>query len=393
MRNAVVVAMSIVCTSCSVIVVPLDAGPTGGGGAIGGGATGGGGADAGGGGPIASCSVYTPCDSLTRRVDKTYLNIMLLLDESSSMQYNYKWQAVKVAVQTFLVAPTSSGLRVGLQYFPTRNPSECSIDYYETPAVALGELPTNEAPLRTSLEAQAIPTNSGTPMLPALLGTLNYTRDYIRAATSGNHRGIVVLATDGLPDTSCIDGTFSVPNTIENVALVAREAYNNGQDGGIRTFVIGVGTALAELDTVAEAGGTGKSLVVDVGVTADKNAFLDALEGIRRSASGCDFPVLPATVSLDSSRANVTFTNDDGGVVCINQLRGGLGECTDESGESVDGWYFTNPINGYVTADGGRVDAGDPTADNVLRLCPKTCDFISGGVTGSMKTEFSCRPQ
>ncbi len=320
---------------------------------------------------------FFPCRTDDRQVALIPLDILLLLDESGSMLADSKWQAVKSAAEGFVTAPTSNGLRVGLQYFPGRYPAYCTLAEYEAPAVPISLLPESSFNLQSSLASQNVSGSNGSPTVPAVTGSLNYLRSYVSDA-GADHKGILVFATDGLPDYSCTSGMDggALPNNVANIVKVAEEAYNGAPS--IQTFVIGVGANLGFLNEVAAAGGSGSALLVDVGANTSSDSFVRALDGIRRSALGCDFAPPrnydPAVVNIN--RAFFTFTENQKEIV--------FPEVPSEMDCSADGgfgWYFTNPNQ---TADGGS---------NVIRLCKGSCDYFIGGATGTARVRYACSTQ
>ncbi len=177
-------------------------------------------------------------------------------------------------------------------------------------------------------------------------------------------KAAIVLATDGVPDSSCAGSSSGLLNSLDNVALVASNAVNS--DYPVKTFVIGVGKELGALDEIADAGGTNKAVLVDTAGNADVQ-FLAALTQIRRDALDCSFAV-PDLESIQKTLARVRFVPDDGSpaigvppVQTVNDCMNGVG------------WYFDNP-----------------TLPTKLTLCDATCDEVTRGKTGQLYVEFAC---
>src|SRR5678815_2700402 len=100
------------------------------------------------------------------------LAIYVLLDQSLSMDNDNKWHQATAALSAFVDDPASSGLAVGLQYFPLI--SACDPAGYAIPAIPIAALPGNAAAIKDSLASQ---TPFGeTPTLPALRGAIEYAR-------------------------------------------------------------------------------------------------------------------------------------------------------------------------------------------------------------------------
>ena len=327
-----------------------------------------------------------PCHTVSTTITVNPLDIMMLLDESGSMAYQFKWFAVKDAVQSFVTNRRFSGMGVGIQYFPTRTPPLCRLADYLSPEVPIGTLPDHSATLTTSLNRQVINSLNSTPMSPALAGTGEYLRTYV--ATKPGHQGLVVLMTDGLPDNTCTRGDTTstpevYPNTIPNVVRTAERAYTGNPP--IKTFVVGVGKNLQDLNEIADAGGTKAAILVDVQADNATRQFVDALESIRRSALGCEFN-LPSTRLADGTLIDPNFVwmrlypeGDDPSLIVQVPT---IASCTGD-GSPKYGWYFFRP-----GADSqGSFDAG---SSDVIRLCPATCDYITSGITGKIQADFRC---
>lgn len=77
------------------------------------------------------------CAAQTQKAEKIPLDMYVMLDTSSSMSdpvgttTTSKWTAIRNALTTFLRDPSSSGIGVGLQYFPLETPNvpdQCDVD-------------------------------------------------------------------------------------------------------------------------------------------------------------------------------------------------------------------------------------------------------------------------
>ena len=342
----------------------LDGGPDG---SAQGGGTGTGGGQGTGGGSGADAGedpLFPACVDVGRPVLLAPLDLMLLLDVSGSMDYDYKWAGVKSALKSFVGDARFDGLGVGVQYFPLV--AQCNVAAYTAPAVPFGLLPGNQGRIVNSLDEQRM--SGGTPTVPALEGAVAYTKSYLQlGAADAGRKAAVVLATDGVPDQSCagVSGADAgLPNNLDNVVQVALGAANSSPE--VRTFVIGVGSELGALNKIAVAGGTGKAVLVDVAANADVQ-FLAALTQIRRDALGCDFPV-PYLQSVDLNKAQVVFVPSDGSAHVFMPRRADRAACL-----GGQGWYFD-----------------DPLVPTKVVLCEPSCDLITQGRTGDLKVQFAC---
>lgn len=305
------------------------------------------------------------CASIGRRVTLVPLDLLVLLDVSGSMDYDLKWVAVKSALKSFVSRGDLGGFGMGLQFFPAR--AQCRVDAYESPSVPIAPLPANSSTIIGSLEAQRM--SGGTPTVPALQGAVNYVKAHLADAANAGHRAAIVLATDGMPDTSCSGADVSdagvLPNSITNVAAVARAAASSSPE--VKTFVVGVGSELGPLDAVADAGGTTSAVLVDVAGNADVQ-FLAALTRIRHEALGCDFAIPTGTTDVDLTKARIRFEPDQGGEVVRVPRKADGNACG-----VGQGWYFDVPA-----------------APTKVLLCEATCGMITGGSSGIFRVEFAC---
>jgi len=287
------------------------------------------------------------------------LDMLLLLDTSYSMDFDSKWLAVRNATKAFVNDPSFTGLGVGIQYYPL--PKQCSADDYATPAVGFGLLPSGASAISTSLDLQRMA--GGTPMVPALTGAMTYCATWM--VDNPTRRAVIVLATDGIPDNTCLVGSANVlPNSLQNVVHVAKDGALAAP--AITTFVIGVGSELTSLDQIAVAGGTTKAILLDVSKNVEA-AFLKALNDIRSRAS-CEFKIPPAQGGkIDFTQVEIDFE--------LKGVTESFHEVKDRAScpPSADGWYFDKPDK--------------PTK---IMLCDDTCTKVQASEDGKLSIRFGC---
>lgn len=240
---------------------------------------------------------------------------------------------------------------------------------------------THRAALMDKLATSQFSTNSDTPLrnagLTPIEGTLRSAGQYFFAAdrdsfdaASGvstalppaNQCGVqnfVVLVTDGLPS---VDKTG---NKISNTAAGIRAAADEAAallTAGTRTYVVGFGLPPGVdgtlLDEIAEAGGTGKTLLANDSETLDNalsGIFLDIFNRASSSSAaavlannargeGAVFQALYSPSIQDTDGAEVTWTGSLFGLF-IDQS-GLLREDTNSNGK-LDG-YDTDRVANYV---------------------------------------------
>lgn len=296
------------------------------------------------------------------------LDMFVLLDQSGSMQeHEDRWTPVTTAIKTFVGLPELARTGVALQYFPLGSSDEikCLAATYETPAVAMAELPANTEPIRTSIDAHFFShaeccnteEHSGTPTRPAAEGALTYMQAWLKQ--NPEHVGVLLLATDGEPSSVCDN------NKVPDVAKVLSAAASGSPQ--VKTYVIGIGSN-DKLDQLASAGGTGEhALIVDGTGVMTEQQLLTALAKIRNEALPCDYPVDDIA---DVNSLNVEWTvGADGDATRLIDV-------VDQSScakASTTGWYYD-----------------DPKQPTRINLCPETCKTLGEQVDVSVRIVEGC---
>ncbi|HVW27530.1 MAG TPA: vWA domain-containing protein [Polyangiaceae bacterium] len=288
-----------------------------------------------------------------------------------------RWDAVKGALQEFLTAPSAAGINVGIQYFGlggTPNPflpysmSSCNAPDYQGAAVEIAPLPGNATPIINSLDMHQPSTN--TPTAPALTGAINHAIGWKNMHP--DDAVIVLLVTDGEPG--------GCPGTVADVANVAKQ----GLMSSIPTYVIGItspGTTCMwdpappnqqDLDSVANAGGTGASLIVDLSKDVVQQ-FLDTMDKIRAKANPpCQYtlPPPPDGQHTDPMKVNVEYTPPGAAMGTTLLSVPSQAACDPSKG----GWYYD-----------------DPNTPKTVTLCPASCSTVTADVTGLVDIELGCK--
>ncbi len=299
------------------------------------------------------------CATTTKKAEKQPVDMVIGLDTSFSMDFDSKWPNVRDALKTFVSNPAYAELKVGLQFFPIRK--QCSVPDYQAPAVPLTLQPQASGPIGAALDLQQM--SGGTPMVPLLQGLSKY----LVANLTPGRKPVLVLATDGFPDDTCLAGdsaTGALPNTLDNAVAVADLAFKGTPS--ITTFVIGVGGELKALDAIAAAGGTGTATLIDTGGNAQAS-LLAALDGIRRKAIPCDYDI--PTGQIDAKQTNVTYTQASGQTSQLVFVGNEAG-CAKAPN---NGWYFDNEA-----------------APKKVILCAATCDAVKVDDIGHVDLVFGC---
>lgn len=303
------------------------------------------------------------CASSSKKAELTPLDLMIVQDTSYSMDFDWKWVSVKAALKAFVTNSAFDGMGVALSYFPAR--AQCRLTEYGTPAVPMGQLPWVSEDFAASLDQQSM--YGGTPMVQVLEGTYSYAKKW--AGEHPERKLVVLLATDGIPDSTCAvmaDGTPG--NSLENVIAASSKAATTSPR--IPTFVIGVGSELQALDQIAQAGGTTKAFQVDTNHDTE-GAFLKALNEIRGNALTCDLPIpLPDQSTPDFNQVAVVFKPEQGAPQLFTRVADAAG-CQSALGT---GWHFD--------------DAASPTR---IVLCDGVCQAITSSTSGQLEIVVGCR--
>ena len=137
----------------------------------------------------------------------------------------------------------------------------------------------------------------------------------------------------------------------------------------MRTFVLGVGPSLGNLNQIAAAGGTNQAYLVESGGGPE---ILQALNRIRNDARIPCTLQLPQTTgaTLDLNTVNLVYT--DAGCATTT-----LGMVPDLAGcaSGLGGWYYD-----------------DPTQPRSIRLCGASCEQVSTP-GGRLAISVGCRTQ
>jgi hypothetical protein len=275
-----------------------------------------------------------------------------------------RWSSIKDALTQFLNAPGSAGLGVGIGFFPRLNGNNvlCMPQDYATPAAPIAVLPGSAAAVQAAINAQM--PSGNTPTVPALSGAVQYATGY--AQTHPGRTVALVFASDGLP-TSCMNNN----NTIAGAGAVAEAAFRPPPGTpSIRTYVLGVGPNLQNLNLIAEKGGTVEAHLVEGGGSAE---LLNALNAIRKNALTCDYqiPIVPGKV-LDLERAVAIKVKV--GSSGMEQLIPRVEDVT-KCGATGGGWYFDVP----------------PPNSKKITLCAATCDPLLKTTGSSLTVLMGCR--
>jgi Mg-chelatase subunit ChlD len=243
---------------------------------------------------------------------------------------------------------------------------DCASSIYERPQLEFTALPSG-APAASSTLARRKPGN-GTPMQQAVQGALAYVDRYIGAHP--DHRGVVVLVTDGRPESDCPEDTTAIVSAVAAAqsGLARISLYTIGVFGPTDAVLGG-----ALLDRMAAAGGTTKAFVLQPDSDLASTA-LATLEQIRGATLPCRFTIPPPTAgALDYGKVNVHHSSGGGGGEDLGYVPDAA-HCDPTRG----GWYY----------DADPTRGGHPTQ---VVVCPASCTRINSDPQGEVELRFGCK--
>jgi hypothetical protein len=283
------------------------------------------------------------------------LDIYIMFDQSGSMytkddNVTTRMDAVRNAVGQFLHAQESQGMGAGIGYFG-HQPLDCActscnpVDYSK-PSVGLGLLPEHAGAVMGSLSK--IEPAGETPTGAAIRGACMYTQ--ARKQANANRNVVILLVTDGEPKAPLTTQKGGCNPTLEDATVAAAECLN----AGIRTYVLGIGPLLENLNMIASAGGTRNAYLVANGAVPE---ILKALNSIRKDATiPCELqiPSPAGSAKIDYQKVNIVYSDSSCSVTTFLYVKE-PGMCHPQNG----GWYYDNPEQ-----------------PGQLRLCQASCNQV-----------------
>lgn len=269
-----------------------------------------------------------------------------------------KWIPVNQAAEAFFADAKSTGMSASLGFFPKFNGNQtlCQSSDYATPSVTMRALP-DATDFKAAIAAQS-PLGS-TPTQVALTGAISYARTIATAKPA--EVTAIVLVTDGDP-TDCGGANGQAISVVKGVAAGAA----NDPKQPIKTYVIGVGSSLSNLNEIAAGGGTTKATLVSTTNPAQTSAdFRAALDQIRGQELSCNvaLPTPPDGKQLDINAVNVIVSHTGAADEVLSYNK----DCTGGTG-----WHYDNA-----------------NAPKEVELCDASCAAVrSGG--GKLAIAFGC---
>lgn len=277
-------------------------------------------------------------------------SLVFMFDRSGSMLDANKWVESSSALKSFFTDAASTGLSASLQFFPQGpvDSPECAANAYQAPAVPMTQLP-NAQQFASAINGVKVQSKAPTPTLPALTGALAYAK----SVEASGKNAAVVLVTDGEPN--------QCGSTVASVSKVAAAAA-----GSVKTYVVGVGDNLKNLNAIAAAGGTGAAILVSTTDPAKIASDLKAALGsIAAQAMTCDYkiPLPPNGQTIDPQKVNVRQSPKTGAGATLS-------------------------YNAACTGEGWRYD--NVASPSRILLCPASCDQAMKSPGTKVEVFFGC---
>ena len=285
-------------------------------------------------------------------------DIYVVFDVSGSMATkddgtNMRIDQVRAALLTFLNDPAGAGIGVGIGYFGTQPLScactSCNPADYSTPAIQIAPLPGQLPALSASLAAAA-PTGE-TPTGAALRGSCSYATAYKQAHPG--HDVVLLLVTDGEPQAPLTSRNGGCNPTLADATAAASTCLQGAVT--IRTYVLGVGPSLQNLNQIATAGGTSQAYLA---ANAGGTEILAQLNQIRKDASiPCTLQIPQASGSMPIDLHTVNVVSADAN--CKTTTIGNVASAS-ACNAQLGGWYYD-----------------PPTQPTKIQLCDVSCAAVS----------------
>jgi Mg-chelatase subunit ChlD len=320
-------------------------------------------------GSAGSSGTTSQCNQIVSDSSKVDVALLFMVDISGSMNCpvpeasppctsqpknitdTTRWTEMSPALDDFFASfKAEDGFWAGISFFSRNN--SCDASAYEKPDAEIAALPAAASGLKQAVDGQ---TPSGyTPTVPALQGALNHANSWAAAHTDQNV--VVVYATDGYPQ-QCGNS-----NTIDNAAKAAATAFAGPHQ--IRTYVLGVGPNLTDLNKIASSGGTDQAAFIDTGqdVTTQLKEKFDQIR--TAVATDCKYTVPPPPAGQSySGYVNVGYTTASSSTPVTIPF--------DDTSKCDEGWQYSADMSQII-------------------LCGSTCDEVKAA-NGMVKMEFGCQ--
>lgn len=317
------------------------------------------------------------CSQSQTTITRTPVVIEFLLDESSSMSDNGKWDAATQALQAAfddMHTTADPATFIGMMRFGSM------VDHQVKPKIMTSD--PDDAQYTALGDALSDTNGGGTETFAGLTAAWKVVDGFKPPAAAGldttDMKRIVVIMTDGVPSGGSDEQQQCISGAADQMALTPPA-------GPVNTFAVGIGPFPTDdpndydptfMGNLAVAGGTAPagcdptatdpSAICHFQVTpggdvdATKQQLLDAIDKIRALSASCDFG-FTITGNADLNNINVTITDKDGNVQSIAK-------------DPDNGWTFD-----------------DDTHPTKVILHGDACSASNGTVSGRVDVTLGCQ--
>jgi hypothetical protein len=271
------------------------------------------------------------------------VSLLLLVDASEAMAQPvrdttiWRWDVVEQGILGFVEKYSQGTLQIAVGFYGAYREStsiaNCDLDAYVSPAISMDRLANNAANIGSHFDGMRSKLNAPATLYPALTGALAFALGWQKSYRE--QRTAVVLVTDGR--TQICNATLA-----DDRELVQTYATSY-PDMPTNTFVIGVDGDPANLDVIAEGGGTTRAYLVDGPVASEQ--FTASLENIVDTLRAAFVPSVRLGNALSTEPAYMLVHDYTLGTYLVPQVNSAA-DCNTDRG----GWYFTLDSSGQALA-------------------------------------------
>jgi len=266
---------------------------------------------------------------------------MFLQDVSGSMMTPYsKWKGASSAITNMLVDDRNNHVSFGFDAFPAGNSCEIAA----SPEISIGG-PETRLMIVEWMTSNMPSLLGGTPLVSAMKRFINRPGGIERKDVSG----VLIVISDG-GDSCASSSLMSIPEQLSQVTEELVSRHN------VRVFAIGYGGGAntAQLDAIAQAGGTGMNQHQNANDQADLEKIFKQISSMVTS---CIFSVPYAGADADYENVNFYFDGD-----VVPRDMGGN-----------NGWNWVNEVK-----------------KESVEFFGQYCDMLKQGEVTDVVVEFGC---
>jgi hypothetical protein len=290
-----------------------------------------------------------------------------------------KWSQVRGGLGNFFTTTKDADLSVSLIPWSAR---QFGVNYCEGATFNKSLVPatTTLPSMLPSTELNKIAPGGLTPTAGAIRGAVNY-MGTVKGTLDGG-KIVLVLVTDGVPnvcphtpeklEAASRQGQAAFDKLLQASVAESAKVAGESKTQGFPVYVIGVGGAVGNLETIAAAGGTEHAVLIK---NTDPNKvgaqLLETLEKIRGQVSGCDIRIPPSKDGTALSYDKVNLSVEMAGAA--KRYLPYSPDCSNP-----EGWKYNVPPGG----------ASPPSR---IELCTNSCATTKANPKISLKLKLGCQ--